>query len=310
MNNASAQPSSAAGGPLRRLWWTPWIFLAPYLLITAAFLGYPFVYAVKLAFYQTAGPNAKVWVGIDNFRFLLQDPDFHTAITNTTIFAIFGTAVMVPVALGLALVLNAGKDRLKGVFRLVFFSPNVVGQIFVGIIFAVVFTPRYGLFNRFVQELFGVGLETRWLETPLLVMPAIVLTNLWLYAGFNMIYFLAALQNVDQTLVEAARMDGAGKWGVFRHVTLPAIKPILTFVLIMCTIGSFQLFELPYALMRSGGSANGPANSALFIVSYLYDAAYNVGDLGLASAVGWVLALIMLTASLIQLRLTGGANDE
>lgn len=310
MNNASAQPSSAAGGPLRRLRWTPWIFLAPYLLITAAFLGYPFVYAVKLAFYQTAGPNAKVWVGIDNFRFLLQDPDFHTAITNTTIFAIFGTAVMVPVALGLALVLNAGKDRLKGVFRLVFFSPNVVGQIFVGIIFAVVFTPRYGLFNRFVQELFGVGLETRWLETPLLVMPAIVLTNLWLYAGFNMIYFLAALQNVDQTLVEAARMDGAGKWGVFRHVTLPAIKPILTFVLIMCTIGSFQLFELPYALMRSGGSANGPANSALFIVSYLYDAAYNVGDLGLASAVGWVLALIMLTASLIQLRLTGGANDE
>ncbi len=308
--SAASSTSAPAGNPLRRQRWTPWIFLAPYLLITAAFLGYPFVYAVKLAFYQTAGPSAKVWVGIDNFRFLLHDPDFHTALANTTIFAVLGTAVMVPVSLGLALVLNAGKDRLKGVFRLVFFSPNVVGQIFVGIIFAVVFTPRYGLFNRFVYELFGVGLETRWLETPLLVMPAIVLTNLWLYAGFNMIYFLAALQNVDQTLVEAARMDGAGKWAVFRHVTLPAIKPILTFVLIMCTIGSFQLFELPYALMRTGSSANGPANSALFIVSYLYDAAYNVGDLGLASAVGWVLALIMLSASLIQLRLTGGGSDD
>jgi ABC-type sugar transport system permease subunit len=140
-------------------------------------------------------------------------------------------------------------------------------------------------------------------------MPAIIITNLWLYAGFNMVYFLAALQNVDQNLVEAARIDGAGCWRVFRHVTLPAIKPVAIFVLLISTIGSFQLFELPYALMRSTTSPYGPNNSALFIVGYLYDAAYSIGDLGLASAVGWVLALIMLTVSLIQLKLTGAAND-
>jgi ABC-type sugar transport system permease subunit len=289
--------------------WSPYLFVAPYLAVTLAFFVYPFLHAIELAFYQTAGPNARVWVGLGNFRYILTDPDFRTAVLNTAVFAVVGTAVMIPASLGLALVLNSGHGRLKAWFRLCFFSPSVVGQIFVGIIFAVVLAPDYGLLNRFLQSLVGRGLETRWLENAATVMPAIVITNLWLYAGFNMVYFLAALQNVNPNLVEAARIDGAGRWSLFRHVTFPAIQPVAVFVLLISTIGSFQLFELPYALMRSTTSPNGPNNSALFIVGYLYDAAYSIGDLGLASAVGWVLALIMLTVSLVQLRLTGAAND-
>jgi ABC-type sugar transport system permease subunit len=289
--------------------WAPYLFVAPYIAVTLAFFGYPFVHAIQLAFYQTAGPHARVWVGLGNFKYILSDPDFRTAVFNTVVFAVVGTAIMLPTSLGLALVLNSGQGRLKSWFRLFFFSPSVVGQIFVGIIFAVVLAPDYGLLNRFLQALVGWGLEIRWLENPSTVMPAIVITNLWLYAGFNMVYFLAALQNVDPRLVEAARIDGAGRWRVFWHITLPAIKPVAIFVLLISTIGSFQLFELPYALMRSTQSPNGPNNTALFIVGYLYDAAYSIGDLGLASAVGWVLALIMLTVSLVQLRLTG-ASDE
>jgi ABC-type sugar transport system permease subunit len=289
--------------------WAPYLFLAPYAAVTLAFFAYPFAHAIELAFYQTAGPHARVWVGLGNFKYILSDPDFRTAVLNTALFAVFGTAVMIPSSLGLALVLNSGHGRLKSWFRLFFFAPSVVGQIFVGIIFAVILAPDYGLLNRFLQSLVGWGLETRWLENSATVMPAIVITNLWLYAGFNMVYFLAALQSVDPSLVEAARMDGAGRWTVFRHVTLPAIKPVAIFVLLICTIGSFQLFELPYALMRSTTSPYGPDNSALFIVGYLYDAAYSIGDLGLASAVGWVLALIMLTVCLIQLKLTGTSND-
>ena len=289
--------------------WAPYLFIAPYLAVTLAFFAYPFAHAIELAFYQTAGPHARVWVGLGNFRYILSDPDFRTAVSNTFLFAVAGTAVMIPSSLGLALILNSGRGRLKGWFRLFFFAPSVVGQIFVGIIFAVILAPDYGLLNRFLQALVGWGLETRWLENSATVMPAIILTNLWLYAGFNMVYFLAALQNVDPSLVEAARMDGAGQWTVFRHVTLPAIRPVAIFVLLISTIGSFQLFELPYALMRDTTSPYGPNNSALFIVGYLYDAAYSIGDLGLASAVGWVLALIILTVSLIQLRLTGAAND-
>ena len=289
--------------------WVPYLFIAPYVVVTLAFFAYPFLHSIKLVFFQTAGPHARVWVGLDNFRYILGDADFRKAVFNTVFFAVVGTALVVPASLGLALLLDAGKDRLKPFFRLVFFGPNVVAPIFAGIIFAVVFTPRYGLFNRFLQDLTGWGFETRWLEDPALVMPAIVLANLWLCAGFYMVYFLAALQNLDESLIDAARIDGAGRWGVFRHVTLPAIKPILVFVLLMCTIGSFQLFELPFALLRGTATPVGPANSALFIVSYLYDAAYNVGDLGLASAVGWVLALIMLTVSLIQLKLSGSTQD-
>lgn len=289
--------------------WTPYLFVAPYIAVTLAFFAYPFAHAIELAFYQTAGPNARVWVGLGNFRYILSDPDFRTALYNTAVFSVAGTAIMLPTSLGLALVLNSGRGRMKTLFRLCFFSPSVVGQIFVGIIFAVVLAPDYGLLNRFLQSLVGWGLETRWLENTVTVMPAIIITNLWLYAGFNMVYFLAALQNVDQNLVEAARIDGAGRWRVFRHVTLPAIRPVAIFVLLISTIGSFQLFELPYALMRSTTSPNGPNNSALFIVGYLYDAAYSIGDLGLASAVGWVLALIILTVSLIQLKLTGASSD-
>ncbi|HMD61654.1 MAG TPA: sugar ABC transporter permease [Opitutaceae bacterium] len=289
--------------------WAPYLFVAPYVALTLAFFAYPFVHAIELAFYQTAGPNARVWVGLGNFRYIMSDPDFGTALYNTVLFSVVGTAIMIPTSLGLALALNSRRGGLKGFFRLCFFAPSVVGQIFVGIIFAVVLAPDYGLLNRFLQALVGRGLETRWLENPSTVMPAIVLTNLWLYAGFNMVYFLAALQNVNQDLVDAARIDGAGRWRIFRHITLPAIRPVVVFVLLISTIGSFQLFELPYALMRGTTSPYGPDNSALFIVGYLYDAAYSIGDLGLASAVGWVLALIILTVSLVQLKLTGASND-
>ncbi len=311
MNSARTLPSLPA--PRRSaINWAPYWFVAPYVVLTLAFFVFPLYKAAELALYQTAGAHARVWVGWDNFRFLFGDPDFRKALLNTAVFFIFGTGVMVPCALGLALLLNAGKDRLKGFFRLVFFSPNIVGPIFVGLIFALLFEPRTGIINRLIHALLGWGLEQRWLETPALVMPAIAVTNTWMYAGFNMIYFLAALQNVDRSLVEAARIDGAGRWATFWNVTMPAIKPVAIFVLIMCTIGSFQVFELPYALMRTGQTAQtagGPANSALFIVSYLFDAAYNLNDLGLASAVGWILAAIIFLVSIVQLRLAGAHRE-
>src|ERR1041384_2424088 len=117
--------------------------------------------------------------------------------------------------MGLALLLNSDKSRAKIFFRLALFSPNLVGQIFVGILFGVLFTPRYGLINRFLQALIGWGLEERWLTDAPLVLPAVVLTGLWVWTGFNMIYFLAALQSVDKSVEEAALIDGANPFQVF-----------------------------------------------------------------------------------------------
>jgi ABC-type sugar transport system permease subunit len=296
-----ASPAAQSGG-----WWqwkvrlTPYLFLSPYFILTSVFFVYPVIYAVKLAFYQTNGPISQVYVGLSNFKFALSDPDFHKAIWNTIYFAIFSVFLQLPLALGLAMLLNTKANRLKGFFRLAIFSPNLVGAVFVGIMFQMLFTPRYGLFNIFVQTLLGWGLETQWLSNPNYVMPAMIIISLWLYTGFNMIYFLAALQNVDISLVEAARIDGAGPFQVFWNVTIPAIKPVATFVVVMSTIGSFNLFELPYTLLQGYG----PNNSGLTIVGYLYIYAFEQGDLGMGAAIGWLLTAMILVISLIQIRLS------
>ena len=286
----------------------PYGFLAPYLVLTAAFFAYPFANAISLAFYQTNGAVSKVFVGFDNFLFLARDEVFHVALWNTSVFAAASVFVQLPLSMGLALLLNRQLGRAKGFFRLVLFSPNLVGRIFVGIVFGSLFMPRYGLINRALHELIGWGLEARWLTDPSLVMPAIILTSLWIWVGFNMIYFLAALQAVDKNLEDAARIDGANAWQVFWHVTLPSMRHVVVFVVIMSVIGSYQLFELPISLLATTYGF-GPDNSGLSVITYLNQVAFRSGDLGLGSAVGWVVALIIATISLIQIRLTRAADD-
>jgi ABC-type sugar transport system permease subunit len=291
---------------------TPYVFLLPYLVLSSIFLVYPFLRAVTLAFYQTNGPRSAVFVGLDNFRFLLTDVVFHTALKNTLVYTGCSLFLQLPLALGLALLLDRGRTqwerRLKGFFRLMLFSPNLVGSIFVGVMFNVMLTPRYGLVNRTIHALVGWGLEEHWVEEPGLVMPALVLASLWLYVGFNMVYFLAALQTVDKELEQAARIDGAGPVQVFWHVTLPSIRHVVIFVVILSTVGSFNLFELPLAMLnRTNGF--GPDNAGLTVITYLNEIAYRSGDLGLGSAVGWVVAMLIMGLSFIQFRVSRVAED-
>jgi ABC-type sugar transport system permease subunit len=297
-------PARRAATAPRRLHrgWAPYLFFAPFLLLTAVFTIYPLINAVLLAFQQTNGPATRVFVGLANFRYVLSDPTFYKALGNTSTYAFFSVFVQLPLALGLALLLNTDRSRAKGLFRLILFSPNLVGQIFVGILFGVLFTPRYGLINRAVQLLVGWGLNEQWLGNPRLVMPAIVITGLWMWVGFNMVYFLAALQSVDKTLLEAARIDGARPFQVFWHVTLPSIRHVVVFVVVTSIIGSYQLFELPLALLPIT-EGHGPDNSGLTVITYLYDSGFNAGDLGLGSAVGWIVAAIIFALSLVQIRI-------
>ena len=297
----SANIQKKKGGPDRHPV-APWMFLAPYLLYAAVFFVYPLIYAAWLAFHQTDGPNTAVFVGLGNFKFIFTDRMFYKALSNTTIYAVASICIQLPIALGLAMLLNSSNSRMKGAFRLMIFSPNLVGQIFVGAMFTVIFTPHYGLFNKGLQALIGWGLEEQWLQDPHLLLPGLIIISLWMYVGYNMIYFLAGLQSVDKQLLEAAQIDGANGWQTFLHITLPQIKPIAIFVVIMSTIGSYQLFELPFALMK--GQGFGPDNAALTIVGYLYDWGFNNGDLGTAAAIGWILAAIIFTISILQLKVT------
>lgn len=279
----------------------PYMFLAPFVILFCVFALYPLVKSFMLAFYATNGPKSQLFVGLENFRFLLSDPDFHVAVKNTGFYAFCSVFLQLPLSLGLALLVNTQRLRARNFFRLSFFSPNLVGQVFVAVLFSVIFLPKFGLLNRFLFWLASVPLETKWLQNPSLVMPALVLTSLWMHVGFNMIYFLAALQAVDKELYDAAHVDGANVWQRFLHVTLPGIRPVAALVVILATIGSFQLFELPYVML---GQSAGPANAGLTIVMYLYVNGFDAGDLGYAATVGWALAFMLLVLALIQMKLT------
>ncbi|HUU11618.1 MAG TPA: sugar ABC transporter permease [Phycisphaerae bacterium] len=266
------------------------------------FALYPMIKSLVLAFFITSGPKSQVFAGFSNFAFMLTDASFGKAVVNTAVFALFSVFLQLPLSLGLALLLNAKFLRMRGLFRFAFFAPSVVGSVFVGVLFSVIFAPRLGLLNQVLSWMALVPANTAWLQKAHLVMPALVITALWMYVGFNMIYFLAALQAVDKNLYDAAAVDGADAIQRFRHVTLPGIKPVAILVVVMSTIGSFQLFELAYLMLQNTA---GPEQAGLTVVMYLYQKGFEAGDLGYASVVGWTLALGVLVVSLGQLALAG-----
>jgi ABC-type sugar transport system permease subunit len=278
-----------------------WMMLAPFLILFAVFVVYPLIQSASLAANQTYGPGTRTFVGTKNFELLFQDPVFWKSIGNTIIYALGSLFIQLPLAFALALALNSQKLRGKGVYRLIFFSPQLMGLVFVSILGALAFEKRAGLVNRALAWITQNPnlLDVDWLQQH--VMATLILISLWLYAGFNMIYSLAALQNVDRSLIEAAEIDGAGAWGKLRHVILPAVRPVATFVVLLSMIGSLQLFELPYILLDGSG---GPDNRGLTIVMYLYQNGFDLGDLGYASAIGWMLALLLIALALVQIKLT------
>jgi ABC-type sugar transport system permease subunit len=277
----------------------PWLFLAPFLGAFSVYTIWPQLRSFVLALQQTYGPGTTAWVGLRNFRFLATDPLFWTAASNTLQYTLGSLLIQLPVALALALLLNRPGLRGRGLLRLTFFAPSLVGLPFVAMLFAPIFEKRTGLLNASLHWFFPLwNPEFAWMSE--YVMSALILAALWIYAGFNMVYFLAALQNVPSELLEAAAMDGAGPWQRFRHVILPEIAPVAGFVTLLSTIGSFQMFELSYILL---GNGPGPENRGLTVMMYLYQTGFLTGDLGYASAIGWVLALTLMGIALFQRRL-------
>ena len=281
---------------------TPYILLSPFLLTFAVFLAYPLARSLLLATERSFGPGASEWVGLENFRMLLADPLFWKATRNTLLFTAGSVFIQLPLSLGLALALNRPNLRGRSLYRLIFFSPQLVGLVFSGMLASLMFEKKTGLINILLHRAFGFDRDFAWLQVH--VLPMLIITALWMYVGFNMIYFLAALQNVNRSLTEAARIDGANARQRFFHVTLPAIRPVATFVVLLSIIGSVQLFELPFIIFGQtpyGGA--GPENRALTLVVYLYQQGFETGDLGYASAIGWLIAVFLFAVGLSQLAL-------
>jgi ABC-type sugar transport system permease subunit len=201
------------------------------------------------------------------------------------------------------MLLNHPQVRGRVFFRLVFFSPALVGTVFIAIMFGLMFN-KEGLVNFTLHGLFPVfNPEFAWLER--FVMGSLIIAALWQYVGFNMIYFLAALQNVSKDLSEAAMVDGAGPIERFLNVTIPAIRPVASFVVLLSLIGSFQLFELAWVLLNNSG---GPDDQGLTVVMYLYQKGFIQFELGSASAIGWLLAVVLMLFAVVQHRVASAGE--
>jgi len=283
------------------------LFVAPFVVLFCAFMLYPLARSLMLSFHKTVGPRHEIFVGLENFRFLLRDRYFWLAVANTTAYTIVFLALQIPLSLGLALLLNGKNVICRSVYRFAFFSTHLVGQVFVAVLFSQLLSPRGGLVNAIVARIVGHDVEINWLGDPNLVLPAMLIAGLWLSVGFGMIYFLAALQAVDHELYEAAHVDGAGRWSSFWHITLPGIRPVLVFIILVGTIGAFQLFELPWVLFNQSA---GPDSRALTIVMYLFQTGFQLNDLGYASAIGWMLVIMVMAVAVGQLKLSGAMRES
>jgi len=278
-----------------------WAFLAPALLVIGAFFFLPVAAALLLSFtdfdiYAVGSLDNARFVGVRNYVQLLQNPLFWTALKNTLYFALVGGPLSVAVSLGAALLVSAKATRFKSFFRTVYFLPFVTTLVAVAIVWRYLYHPQYGLLNYALAQ---VGISpVDWLGDPRWAMPAIILMAVWKNFGYNMLIFVAGLQNIPEELYEAARLDGASAIRQFRHVTLPMLGPTLLFVGVITMIGYFQLFAEPYVMTQGG-----PLRSTTSLVLFMYEEGFRWWRMGFAAAIAFVLFVIILAATLVQFRL-------
>ena len=278
-----------------------WCFVTPALLVIGVFFFLPVVAALALSLtdfdiYALADLRNLRVVGLRNYLQLLQTPLFWQAFANTLYFVIVGVPLSITASLGAALLLHSRLARFPAFFRTALFAPVVTTLVAVAVIWRYLFNPRYGLLN---YALGGLGLSPiDWLGDPRWAMPAIIVFAIWKNFGYNMIIFLAGLQSIPEPLYEAARIDGASTWRQFRHVTLPMLAPIVSLVNVLTIAGYFQLFAEPYVMTQGG-----PLQSTVSVLYFMYEEGFKWWNLGSASAVAFVLFLVIFGVTVVQLRL-------
>jgi len=278
------------------------LFLAPAMILIAVFFFAPVVAGFALSLtdfdlYTLGNAHNLRFVALRNYRELLGSGIFWTSFGNTLYFALVGGPLTVLVSLGAALLVNARLARFKSLFRTIYFAPVVTTLVAVAIVFKYLYHPRFGVINRALAGL-GLPVQPDWLGDPRLAMLAIIILAVWKGFGYTMIIFIAGLQQIPDELYEAARIDGAGAWRQFRHVTLPMLGPTFLFVGIVVAIGQMQIFAEPYVMTRGG-----PLNRTVTMVMLMYDQGFKFWRMGYAAAVAFVLFLLIGAATLLQMRL-------
>lgn len=272
--------------------WAPYVFISPFLILFAVFGVFPLGFSLYLAFQSwepTGGLGAMQFVGLGNFAFALEDEWFWKSLRNTAWLAVASGAPQHLVAIPLAVFIHTSFKRLRDGVIGAYFLPYITSTVAVAIMFSSLFSTDFGLVNLGLRALFG-GEPIDWLGDAAYIKPAIALIVFWRYVGFNTVLYLAALQTIPKDLYEAATMDGAGRFQQFWYITLPSLKPMIYFGVTLSVIGGLQIFEEPFILT---GGRGGSDQAGMTAAVYLYRMAFDFNDFGGASAMSWLLFIVV-----------------
>ncbi len=305
-----ASTSRSAATATRHRWRGPrkttiaaWCFLSPSLIILALFVFWPILYSFSLSLHKWKfGADVQDWVGFANYFKMSKDPRFWNAVRNTLYYSAFTVPLGIVMPLALALTLNQALP-LRTIFRSVFFLPVIASFAIIALAWRFMLDPDIGLLAYWLSFLGFPHVSP--LRDPDLAMPAVIVASLWKNLGFNMVIYLAGLQGIPLVLYEAARIDGAGRWAQFRHVTWPQLKTTNVFVLIISMIGAFQVFDPAFVMTPNGG----PLFSTETLVTYIYRQGITNLNLSYAASIGIVLFAVVFLLTLVQVRATRGGES-
>jgi len=275
-----------------------YLFISPFYLLYAVFGMFPLLYGLWLSLHVWDGISPMRWIGIENYAKLLVDDIWWQAIGNTIWLFAAATTPQLALALVLAFIINSSYIRGKEFFRAAYFMPIVASAVAVSLIFTSLFGQRYGMIN-FGLSFFGIE-PINWLNSRQWLKPSIALVTIWQWTGYTMIIFLAGLQSINPELYEAARVDGATTKDVFRHITLPLLRPVILFQVVLAIIGAMQVFDIP--VMLAGGTQSsapgGTGRAGLVSMVLIYWTAFKYTQFGYASAMAFILFVLIVIFSL------------
>lgn len=306
LQSASGKASDGQGVSRK---WAPYVFISPFYITFLVFFLGPAAYAIYMSFTNWMGSGNYKVIGFQNYVTLITNDTFRLALVNSIWLSVASMAVIIPLSLVLANVLNADWVKLRAVFRTIIFAPIATATVAVAVIFLALLDARAGVINWVIGQV-GIA-PIPWLDNEAYIKPSILMVTVWRSTGLYMIYFLAGLQSIPRELYEAANVDGADTFQAFRHVTIPMLRPVTIFVAVVLTIATLQIFEESFILNQfSMFSAAGPGDSGLTLAYYLYREGFKYFKLGYGAAVSVVIFALVFGLSLVQMKLLGFFRED
>ncbi|MGW1024492.1 carbohydrate ABC transporter permease [Streptomyces sp. NPDC002577] len=292
-------------------YWPQYAAISPFYLIFAVFMLFPVIFSLYLAFQHWDGVGEMKYVGVQQFKFLWKDPVFWLSVRNTLVIWVLSTVPMLFMALIMATLVNSTR-RLTGFYRIALFIPSITSLVAIAIFFSAIFSNNFGLINAALKLVHLP--EVPWMSNQWTIKVVIACLMTWQWTGYNAIIYLAGLQGIPSEIYEAAKMDGAGAVRIFFRITIPLLRPIILFTVVISTVTGLQSFTEPQVLFGSEAATNpnsgGPGQAGLTTLLYFYHQAFDNNDFGYGAAIVWAFFLLILLIVAVNWRLVQRRKEQ